>query len=187
MTINLNINEPFNGFLSILSSNSGITGESPMVSLQRKSDGYYWDNSTLTWILAVTTNSMTEYDSTNEPGLYRYYSGNDLTTTEDTVVVHYKNTGTYAADSYDILYVRKDFAANWSTGLGVAGYPLVSTPSGSTTVPMDMLSYIYAALRNETTASDSSVTIADSDGNVISEADITKSASLVTRAKFANP
>lgn len=182
--INALIDEEFNGYLSITSSNVGITGESPTISLQRKSDSKYWDNGTSDWVVAVTNNSMTEYDSTNEPGIYRYYSSADITSSEDTIVVHYNNTGTYALNAYDILYVRKDFATNIATSYG---NPLASTPSADSTSLQDMINFLYQALRNKSISDTTKVYIHDSGGSVISEAAITKIAGEVERAAFANP
>ena len=184
MRINLLINEPFNGFLSILNNKVGVTGESPTISLQRKSDSKYWDNSTSAWVTSVTNNSMTEYDSTNEPGLYRYYSVSDITSSEDTIVVHYKNSGTYALDEYEILSVRKDYATNLTTSYGS---PLSSTPSADSTSIQDMLNFLYQSLRNKSVATTNKVDVRDSSGTVISEADITKVSGQVTRDAFTNP
>lgn len=96
----LNIQYWINGVSSL---RTGVTGESPVVSIQRLSDSKYWNGSS--WQVVAITVSMSEYDSTNFPGMYRYI----LTAGNDTYFIRYKNTGTYALDMYE-LYISGDYS-----------------------------------------------------------------------------
>lgn len=88
----------------LLSGVGGVTGETPNVEIQRESDGEYWDGAA--WQAGVQVNAMAEYDSTDEPGLYNFSfafpAGNN------TYIVHFTNTGTYALDEYRYYVARAE-------------------------------------------------------------------------------
>lgn len=88
-TVNLN--------LTIESSGTGVTGETPTAVVQRLTDGFYFDDAQATGLkfaAAFATNAMTEVDATNLPGLYRvaFDHSEDLTTSE-LFFVRLQNTG----------------------------------------------------------------------------------------------
>lgn len=85
-------------WLEIQQNVDGLSGESPTIAIKRLNDNKYFDGTT--FVVAVTFNSMVEFDATNHPGLYTF----DFTPDEATrYVIHKKNTGTFALDEYDIL------------------------------------------------------------------------------------
>lgn len=61
--------------LTITASGAGVTAETPTCIVQRLSDGYYHDATQLTgaqFAAGFYENAMTEVDSANLPGLYRF-------------------------------------------------------------------------------------------------------------------
>jgi len=77
--------------LMIVSAAGGVTGQTPLVLVQRKSDGYYW-NGTSSFVVGVTQIPMTEVDSVNQPGLYRVlFNSQGGDTTTNVYVAFYSN------------------------------------------------------------------------------------------------
>ena len=83
--------------LTIESAGVGATGETPSAVIQRVSDGYYYDDSQPTgsrFAAAYAANLMTEIDSVNLPGLYRYqFPHNEDATASEFFFVRLLNTG----------------------------------------------------------------------------------------------
>lgn len=94
------ISETVNLDLTIEASGVGQTGETPTIIVQRLSDSYYYDDTQVSgsrFLSAYHANSMSEVDSVNLPGLYRYQfdHSEDLTSSE-LFLVRYINTGANA-------------------------------------------------------------------------------------------
>lgn len=80
----------------------GVTGQTPTVLLQRKSDGTYWNGSN--GFTSTPTNvNLAEVDSVHQPGLYRTtFSNQGGDTTQDTYVAYYTNSNpTYPGNAVD--------------------------------------------------------------------------------------
>jgi hypothetical protein len=88
--------------LEILLDGVGVTGQTPLVKIKRKSDGYYWTGTV--WQSGVATISCPEYQSSYFPGLYRYLF--TLLATAETYYIAFTNTGDYALDDFAILTGR---------------------------------------------------------------------------------
>ena len=58
--------------LELVVAGMGQTGLSPLVGIQRRSDGRWLANGGGSWQVAFATNTMTEPDATNQPGAYEY-------------------------------------------------------------------------------------------------------------------
>lgn len=90
--------------LMIISSVGGVTGQSPTVLLQRKSDGLYWDGGT-GFVVTPTQLPLAEVDPVNQPGLYsRPFSSPINILTSETFVAYYTNANpTYPGNAVDEL------------------------------------------------------------------------------------
>ena len=75
------------------SSGNGTVGATPQVAVTRYvTDGFYWNNSG-SFISTVTWNDMSEVDSTNKPGLYKYCFSQSLVQVQRDYLAYYRNTG----------------------------------------------------------------------------------------------
>jgi len=123
-TININEIETFD--FSLTENGIGVTGIAMKLYIQRVSDGKWWDGDS--WEVAVTQLSMTEVDSTNLKGLYRYTA---LPTASMSI-----------GDRYNIRYYNADatYGVNVAEVVGVVlaqtgdGYALLNSGTATTKV-----------------------------------------------------
>lgn len=100
---------------SLTENNAGITGQTITYTVQRISDGFWWDFTNNQWDAlyadpGTKTDTMApgsgEVDATNLPGEYaKAFTANSLLDTEEEYRVHtYIAAGIYAFDSYYEFY-----------------------------------------------------------------------------------
>lgn len=80
----------------------GVTGQSPSVAVQRKSDGAYWTGSSFTG--SFVAQPMTEVDAVNEPGLYKATFDQSIDNTEQMYTAYYENTGATAGSAAEEFF-----------------------------------------------------------------------------------
>jgi len=114
-TFTWNIKEsiPINIFIADPNSGLALTGQSDFIDLtiKRESDSKYWTGTN--WSSTLTTLSVTEVSSTNEPGRYTYTLSSLANVSSSRYVVHVKidNSPTIVADAYE-LHVSRDLTVN---------------------------------------------------------------------------
>lgn len=95
-------------FVGDPSTGLGLTGQSGFITLtiEKRSTGKFWNGSTY---VASATLSMTEVDSSNSPGLYRYVLDSSGNLSEEQFFVHasISNPPTIEGDDYSI-HITKD-------------------------------------------------------------------------------
>src|SRR5512133_1499818 len=101
--INTFINDANLFTLQITQDNVGVTGQTPTISIKRGggSPNFYWNDGT--WDSSPHLIAMTEFDSTNFPGLYTYSLTVPAALADDYCVVRFNNTGDYALDDYNFV------------------------------------------------------------------------------------
>lgn len=120
--------------LTIETAGAGITGETPVAVIDRLSDGFFYDGALVggsRFTATYATNAMTEVDSVNLPGLYRYQFDHeeDLTASEY-FFVRLLNTGANARiDDQTIAFgplrtaISPDLCALYGSVLDINGQP----------------------------------------------------------------
>lgn len=89
------IGDAVNLAFEIAVNGAGVTGQTPVVAVQRISDSQWLNDAKTAWQAGYNDIVLTELDATNLPGVY----GTDVTQfggAEEKWRVYYKNTGTYA-------------------------------------------------------------------------------------------
>jgi hypothetical protein len=86
-------------FLELVNAaGAGVTGATPVVAIKRIKqvsgsylDGYYWNSAS--FVATPTFLTMSQVDSTNNPGLYTYCFSQSLVRAENIYNVYFKNDG----------------------------------------------------------------------------------------------
>ena len=91
-------------FVGDPNTGNGLTGQTAYITLtiEKASIGMYWNGSS--YSASISSLTMTEVDSTNYPGLYRYtLSGSVGNVTADKYYIHanVSNSPTVEGDSYE--------------------------------------------------------------------------------------
>jgi hypothetical protein len=110
--INENINVKV--FVADPVTGNGLTGQASYIDLtiQRASDDKYWNGDT--WQVASYNLTMTETDSTNQPGAYKYVlSGSTGNTQQDSYTAYatVDNPGTVTGQNFEI-HISRDSTVN---------------------------------------------------------------------------
>lgn len=132
----------------------GQTGETPTVAIQRLSDGLYYDDQLASgsrFAAAYATNSMSEVDSVNLPGAYRYqFPHSEDATGSELFFIQYANTGANAMIAYDeIAFGPLRTAASleqcslYGTVLALDGSAVANEPIYVTIIPNTILESGY--------------------------------------------
>lgn len=102
------VNELIKGEFLITQDAIGITGQTPVVIIKRKSDLKYWDGAS--WKTNPTTLSMVEEDSINLPGAYYYLFDLNVADldAEDDYMFAFGNAGIYAGTAISEYQVRNE-------------------------------------------------------------------------------
>jgi hypothetical protein len=89
----------------------GVTGQSPTVIVQRKSDNYYW-NGTTAFTPVLVKIPLVEVDAVNQPGLYSInFPNQGGDTTSQNYVIYYANINpTYPGNAVDELVFSNQMA-----------------------------------------------------------------------------
>lgn len=88
-------------YFFIAQNGTGISGESPVVSLRKNSSGEWLDNAKTAWQPGYNDIVMAEVDATNLAGVYSL----DITHIDSTAEgyeVYFKNTGTYTGSDFEV-------------------------------------------------------------------------------------
>jgi hypothetical protein len=100
---------------ALLDNNVGITGKTILYSVQRLSDGYFWDFTANEWQASPgdINDTLTQADATKLPGLYSktFDANSGLVTTLEYRVRKWIAAGIYAFDAYDEFYPTDDLSA----------------------------------------------------------------------------
>jgi hypothetical protein len=85
--------------LALDSSGVGVTGATVTLAVRRTRDGYWWNGSSRVFQSSFTSNTMSQTDSTNMPGLYHY---DFFPATTDFKVQYYatSSTGSVVSDPW---------------------------------------------------------------------------------------
>src|SRR5882724_1000982 len=79
--------------LLITANGTGITGQTPTVTLQRLSDSFYWTGTGFT--STFTEVPLTEVDSVNQPGLYSVTFNQGIDNNPNAYTAYYNNSNIY--------------------------------------------------------------------------------------------
>lgn len=102
-------------FVTDPNTGQGLTGQSSFITLtiEKKSNGRFWNGSS--YVVSLYNLSMTEVDSTNSPGLYRYtLDGSTGNAEAEQYFVHanINNPPTVEGDDYSIHVSREVTSVN---------------------------------------------------------------------------
>lgn len=84
----------------ITNNGAGVTGQSPVAAVRKKSSGQWLNDAKTAWQAGYNDITMAELDATNLPGVYTL----DIThidSTSEEYQVFYKNTGTYSGVDFE--------------------------------------------------------------------------------------
>lgn len=132
-------------YFDIVAAGVGITGLSPRIALERKSDGSFFQASDDTWQPTLVENAMTETNSVRLPGRYHFdfdQSLDELTGSTEYTVKKVSDAGTLALEYETAIF--EPLAATASPGLCSVqgtlltgqGEPLVAELVRATLVPI---------------------------------------------------
>jgi hypothetical protein len=79
----------------------GVTGETPTVSIKKRSTGEWMDDTKIAWLAGYNDIAMAEIDATNQAGAY----GIDIThidSTSEEYEIYFQNTGTYVGSDFEV-------------------------------------------------------------------------------------
>jgi hypothetical protein len=89
---------------TVSAAGAGATGETPGIAIQRLTDSFYYDDglpSGSRFVASFNNSTMTEVDSVNLPGLYRYqFPHSEDTTGSELFLVQLLNSGPNAKIEY---------------------------------------------------------------------------------------
>jgi len=91
-------------FLIVDFNGVGATGQAPVVSIRRDSDGKWYDGAGFG--STFQSLNMTELDASNQPGVYKFAFDQSDDGTEQRYLVHYINpTGVVTADVEELSFL----------------------------------------------------------------------------------
>jgi len=114
---------------------AGVTGENPLVSIKRLSDGQFYDSGLPGFAAGFNTEAMAATDATNDPGAYRFswdYATvfpNDDPRTAVFYLVKMNNTGGDALTYTRYLLLIPDIAGSYSKALEEGNNSLIKSGS----------------------------------------------------------